>query len=1186
MDQQPTPVPDGPTPQPAHTKEWYEQVIAELQHVHVDMERDHASIWEFKVPFEAFRAAYSGARNRPNLYSAQFTVGSYNWRVLFTADDQYLSVFLDNTHVQEAPEGWQCSCIFKFELIGEGIDYGGHSDIFTFLPKKHSDRGYPKFQHLDKVIRALTVEECLGEMMEVFTVRVSVKDLQTQKNKELKESIAVKEQAGCVGLRNQGATCYLNSFLQTLYHLAAFRSATYRLPSNLKGVPSPNSGHAKGLRSNIAYQLAKLFYKMQTHPEPPRTTELTESFGWTKAEAFEQHDIQELARILLDNLETKMKGTVDENTIRHLFMGKVRKYVKCRNREYTSSRIDTFYDLQLQVKGCKYLINSLEHELKEEELVGENKYHCIDEEKGIDSKEDADMGIEFLVLPPVLVLHLRRFEYDITTYQYEKVNDYYEFPEYLDMGPHLRKVSGRLPPSTSEQIPVVSSCAEDEWDTALSACPNQEYKLYSVLVHSGFMHGGHYHAYIDPGDGKAWYRFNDSIVSRVSKEAAINDNYGGKHDKRFWLEHSHKDTSAYMLVYIKKDRWDEVVNHLPCEVPKELKAEFTADDEAEARLEQETKEAHLYNHYVLLTYEDMKAFVDSDQGQLALLPDVKKLHAKAIRVLKSAPSISEAISEELKTDVTVWPTTQWLSPKTSTSGYPMHQEGVRRLAEGYTRIKGTSGVLPLFVLPEPQEGTPEGHTSLVFIKEYTPAPYSRGKVTLSGYLYMDPTKTAADQVPYILEKLFPDRTDEGLEVYYENEKSLQECGDVPVGDTAVVVVAWEGGSEEKECGDPEPGEKQVEWAEKVLEGYGIDRSNVFWEGGKLVKVCGDTEVHEAVRTLNHPTVRDPLPPTVSVTAYYTTLRTTSNLAFHPLTDDFRRKEPATTILVHGSLTAPEICRLLAPKIKWPPSKIRLWSFFQDRADRQFVDGSLSQHLPRFPHSSNSELGYELLDYALTDLQRGYSEVHLPFLSPKLKVLCRPNFVVKQGTTVGEVLGRYHEKLKEKLQQDEYPETANKLIMVKVRNCRIESIIDRNEEYAAVLRECGEDATLRVEMQPTPMEINGEVPANQMLVRVALIELRGVVPCFHGVPFFLYMPEDSTCHEIIAAARNLLCLRAELRNTQLYSLHSERVDSKADPKDSLREIVAESCASGRMPSLGLEYKKRVQYYTEKAIKIHN
>ena len=35
-----------------------------------------------------------------------------------------------------------------------------------------------------------------------------------------------KKETGCVGLKNQGATCYMNSLLQTLYHISYFRKVS------------------------------------------------------------------------------------------------------------------------------------------------------------------------------------------------------------------------------------------------------------------------------------------------------------------------------------------------------------------------------------------------------------------------------------------------------------------------------------------------------------------------------------------------------------------------------------------------------------------------------------------------------------------------------------------------------------------------------------------------------------------------------------------------------------------------------------------------------------------------------------------------------------------------------------------------------------------------------------------------
>lgn len=43
---------------------------------------------------------------------------------------------------------------------------------------------------------------------------------------------------------------------------------------------------------------------------------------WETLDAFMQHDVQEFCRVLLDNIENKMKGTVVEKTVPELFEGK------------------------------------------------------------------------------------------------------------------------------------------------------------------------------------------------------------------------------------------------------------------------------------------------------------------------------------------------------------------------------------------------------------------------------------------------------------------------------------------------------------------------------------------------------------------------------------------------------------------------------------------------------------------------------------------------------------------------------------------------------------------------------------------------------------------------------------------------------------------------------------------------
>jgi hypothetical protein len=53
------------------------------------------------------------------------------------------------------------------------------------------------------------------------------------------------------------------------------------------------------------------------------TTELTRSFGWDSGEAWQQHDIQELCRVMFDALEQKFKHTDQADLIQRLYEGKI-----------------------------------------------------------------------------------------------------------------------------------------------------------------------------------------------------------------------------------------------------------------------------------------------------------------------------------------------------------------------------------------------------------------------------------------------------------------------------------------------------------------------------------------------------------------------------------------------------------------------------------------------------------------------------------------------------------------------------------------------------------------------------------------------------------------------------------------------------------------------------------------------
>lgn len=53
-----------------------------------------------------------------------------------------------------------------------------------------------------------------------------------------------------------------------------------------------------------------------------------------------------------------MKSTCVEGTVPRLFAGKMISFIKCKHVDYTSSRTETFYDIQLSVKGKRNILES------------------------------------------------------------------------------------------------------------------------------------------------------------------------------------------------------------------------------------------------------------------------------------------------------------------------------------------------------------------------------------------------------------------------------------------------------------------------------------------------------------------------------------------------------------------------------------------------------------------------------------------------------------------------------------------------------------------------------------------------------------------------------------------------------------------------------------------------------------
>ncbi|CAG8805815.1 14806_t:CDS:2, partial [Cetraspora pellucida] len=184
---------------------------------------------------------------------------------------------------------------------------------------------------------------------------------------------------GYVNLKNHGATSYLNVELQLLYSLKYFRKAIYQIPTEYD---EPNK--------SIPLAMQKIFYKLQVSNTYVETKELIKSFGWNPSDCYTSHDVQEFDSVLLDNLEGKLKNTTVDGVISELFVGKIKSYAVCVNINYENSLIDNYYDIQLEIKGCKTLNDSFLKYIREESCEGNNQYQT-----GIYGLQDAKKGVIF-----------------------------------------------------------------------------------------------------------------------------------------------------------------------------------------------------------------------------------------------------------------------------------------------------------------------------------------------------------------------------------------------------------------------------------------------------------------------------------------------------------------------------------------------------------------------------------------------------------------------------------------------------------------------------------------------------------------------------------------------------------------------------------------------------------------------
>ncbi|XP_075287767.1 ubiquitin carboxyl-terminal hydrolase 8 isoform X2 [Opisthocomus hoazin] len=329
------------------------------------------------------------------------------------------------------------------------------------------------------------------------------------------------------GLRNLGNTCYMNSILQCLCnapHLADyFNRNLYQ--------DDINRSNFLGHKGEVAEEfgvIMKALWTGQYKYISPKDFKITIGKINDQFAGYSQQDSQELLLFLMDGLHEDLNKAdnrkrykeenndhlddfraaelawhkhkqLNESIIVALFQGQFKSTVQCLTCHKKSRTFEAFMYLSLPLASTSKctLQECLRLFSKEEKLTDNNRFYC----SHCKTRRDSLKKIEIWKLPPVLLVHLKRFSYDGRWKQ--KLQTSVDFPlETLDLSQYVIGPKNNL----------------------------KRYNLFSVSNHYGGLDGGHYTAYCKNASRQRWFKFDDHEVSEISASSV-------------------KSSAAYILFY-------------------------------------------------------------------------------------------------------------------------------------------------------------------------------------------------------------------------------------------------------------------------------------------------------------------------------------------------------------------------------------------------------------------------------------------------------------------------------------------------------------------------------------------------------------------------------------------------------------------------------------------------------------